>query len=133
MERTEPSLLDRLPHAPPWLLATWARIEENGTECTGGREVAAPDPAANPHGFLPSSLLLELMAQIAGLVLPESSTGAYVAALRDVRWHAAARQGEPLTVRAKLHRRMGSLYLFECRAEARHETLATGTITLHAY
>lgn len=72
------------------------------------------------------------MAQTAGLILPEESTGAWVAGIKAMRLHRAALRGERVEVRARLDRRMGALFLFECRAESAGRLLARGSITLRA-
>lgn len=126
-------LIDRLPHTPPARLVTSAVMDPQGDACIGFRATGGADPLANEAGFLPSSLLIELMAQTAGLILPGESSGAWVAGLRNMRLHDGARGGEPVEVRARLERRMGSLFLFECRASSSGRLLATGSITLRAF
>jgi 3-hydroxymyristoyl/3-hydroxydecanoyl-(acyl carrier protein) dehydratase len=95
--------------------------------------VPGRDPLLNAGGFFPGTLLVELMAQTAGLLLPGDNAGAFVAGLRDVAFHDAAREGESLEVRAVLDRSMGPLFIFDCRAETSGRILATGSITLRAF
>lgn len=92
-----------------------------------------PDPAVNAGGFFPGCLLVELMAQTAGLLLPGEHAGAFVAGLRDIAFHDAAREGERLQVRARLARAMAPLFIFDCRAETSGRLLASGSITLRAF
>jgi 3-hydroxymyristoyl/3-hydroxydecanoyl-(acyl carrier protein) dehydratase len=95
--------------------------------------VREPDPTdllANAAGFFPDSLLMELMAQTAGLLLPEESAGAYVAGIREMHLHRAARGDERVEVQARLNRNLGQIFILECRAEASGTLLAHGSIVL---
>lgn len=87
---------------------------------------------ANGDGFFPASLLIELMAQTAGLILPPESRQAYVAGIRGMRLHRAVRGGAPVRVHATLERSMGALFMFHCRAHSSGRLLARGSITLRA-
>ncbi|HXI02075.1 MAG TPA: hypothetical protein VNI57_02755 [Candidatus Saccharimonadales bacterium] len=133
MDRPDPDPLSRLPHGPPARLLTGATLDPEGGLCLGVREPGLAHPAENPEGFLPGCLLVELMAQTAGLILPRESTGAYVAGIRRMRLLRAARGDDRVEVKARLDRRMGSLFLFDCRAEAAGRLLARGSITLRAF
>ncbi len=132
VDATSDFILSRLPHGPPALLLTSASLSAGGDSCRGVRDAGEADPSTNPEGFLPSCLLVELMAQTAGLVLPEEATGALVAAIGGMCVRRAARRGERVEVRARLERRIGALFLFDCRAEAAGRLLARGSITLRA-
>jgi len=94
------------------------------------REAAADDPHANGSGVIPACLVIEMMAQTAGLILPEDVSAAYVAALSGVRLHRAPEAGETIDLEARLARRMGGLYQFDCSARTGTTPLADGTIVL---
>ena len=129
----ERGLIDRLPHSRPALLLTDAQLEPGGVSCKGLRKITGRDPLVNPDGFFPDCLLVEMMAQTAGLILPVEHGGAYVAGMREISICDTAREGESLEVLARLNRSMGALFIFDCRAETSGRLLATGIITLRAF
>ncbi|MBI3447453.1 MAG: hypothetical protein HY049_00830 [Acidobacteria bacterium] len=130
MPRPEAIPLSRLPHGPEAILLTAAARDAEAGVVRGFRERADHAPSlTTPDGFLPGCLLVELMAQTAGLGLPEGG-GAVVAAMTNVRLRREPASAERVDVKAHLDRHLGALYVFSCRASASGEILADGEITL---
>jgi len=125
--------LDKLPHRGPALLLTSATLGPDPGEVHGFREAAAGSLAAEAAGFLPQALLIELMSQTAGLILPSGSAAAFVARIDGMHLHRAARTGERVEVTARLERQVGRLFVFDCRAESTGAVLAHGSIVLRAF
>jgi len=124
--------LDQLPHREQALLLTSAfRGPETG-EAHGVREAPPGGHPAESAGFLPQCLLVELMSQTAGLVLPSGTGVAFVAGIQRMQLHEAARSGERVDVTARLERQLGALFVFDCRAESNGGLLARGSIVLRA-
>jgi len=128
--RPEAIPLSRLPHGPEAILLTEAVRDAEAGVVRGFRDPADRTPrVTTADGFLPGCLLVELMAQTAGLGLPEGGC-AVVAGMTNVRVHRDASAAERIDVRARLHRSLGLLFVFSCRASADGEVLADGEITL---
>jgi predicted hotdog family 3-hydroxylacyl-ACP dehydratase len=127
------SILDRLPHRGP------ARLPEDLVIFEPGRRAVArlrlgPGGPLNPDGFLPSVLLVEMMAQVGGLLIeiPDDGTppGGLLAGIRRMHVHATAGEGETVTVECSLIRRMGDLYLIRCEGTAGGRALAHGSVQI---
>jgi 3-hydroxymyristoyl/3-hydroxydecanoyl-(acyl carrier protein) dehydratase len=117
----EPISLARLPHGDEARLLTRATGDPGSGVVLGIRE---------PAGFLPRCLLIELMAQTAGLALPEEGGGGVVALIPRMRLHRDAAELETVAVEARLDRRFGAFFRFDCRATSGGDILADGTIVL---
>jgi hypothetical protein len=128
----DPAALARLPHGEEARLLTAAWSEPGSGTARGVREPALPDARANGAGYLPQSLLVEMMGQTAGLALPSGSGGALVARIERLHLHRAARGGERVEVEARLVRQVGRVFVFRCRAESSGLLLAHGSIALRA-
>jgi len=114
-------------------MLTSATVDHHDGIARGVRDAGPADPKANASGFLPQCLLVEMMAQTAGLALPEGNAGAFVAGVEKMHLHRAARAGARVEVEARLTRQVGRLFLFRCRAEAGGLMLAHGSIALRAF
>jgi 3-hydroxymyristoyl/3-hydroxydecanoyl-(acyl carrier protein) dehydratase len=127
-----PSVLRRLPHQPPALLLTSGSLDREGALARGVRDAGPDDPHCRATGFLPQALLVEIMNQTAGLLLPEETGVALVAGFRNLVIRGSARRGERIEALARTERRIGDLFLFRCRAEVSGVLLAEGTVILRA-
>jgi hypothetical protein len=130
---SEPIPLSRLPHGEAARLLTDASGDPVAGFVHGRREaarlaIAAPEESS---GVLPDCLLIELMAQTAGLGLSEGDR-AVVASIPRLRLHRPARNGETIDVEARRGRRFGALFSFDCRATSGGALLAEGEIILRA-
>jgi len=124
----EPIPLSRLPHGEAARLLTFADFDPASGVVHGRRDGRTREA---PLDFFPDCLLIELMAQTAGLGLPEGG-GAVIASIPRVRLHRAARAEETIDIEARRGRRLGSLFTFDCRATTAGELLAEGEIVLRA-
>jgi len=113
--------LSRLPHGEASILLSRALGDAAEGIVRGYRE---------PAGDLPACLLIELMAQTAGLALPPGAAGAVVAGIPRMRLHRDAGETDTIEVTATRGRRFGRLVRFECRATSRGDLLADGEIVL---
>lgn len=120
----------RLPHGDEFRLVGSAVLDEPG-RLTAVRQILPTDIHLNPAGRFPALLLVELMAQAAGLMLAGAS-GGVVAGIRRLHLHGAPRAGDRVEVEARLERSLGRIHQFACRARAGGADLAHGTILLRA-
>lgn len=92
------------------------------------RDLDTDDPALNAAGTFPSALLIELMAQTAGLLLADQpgARGGLLAGVRRMHVHAAARAGETVVAGGRLVRRLGDIVMVECEA-----SLPDGRVLAH--
>lgn len=125
----EPRPPDR-PHRYPFAFLEDLCVICPGVEAVGAAVVSrnAFWRAAPGTDALPAPLLVELCAQAAG------GTGgggaAYLAEVRDFRFHRPARAGDVLLVRASLERQWGTLRRFQCAVTSDGEVVADGVVTL---
>lgn len=129
MPHPEPIPLSNLPHGEEARLLTRAVLDTGSGVVRGFRET---DPGRAPcasGAHFPAWQIIELMAQTAGLGLPPGG-GAVVAGISRMRLHRAALATDPVEVEAHLDRRLGPLFVFECRATSGGSLLAGGTIVL---
>jgi len=77
-------------------------------------------------------LLVELMAQVGGLLMetPEAGQGGFLAGVKSMHIHDTASAGETITVECRAIRRMGSLTVVEARGTCGDRDLAHGVIQI---
>lgn len=80
-------------------------------------------------------MMIELMAQVGGLLIDDSGDAAgddyaVLAGVKRMHLHGAARAGDLVDVSCTMKRRMGDLYLIECRAEIQGREQAHGEIQI---
>ncbi|HKY31545.1 MAG TPA: hypothetical protein VJV23_03330 [Candidatus Polarisedimenticolia bacterium] len=124
--------LARLPHTGAARLPSRVLRLDPGRAVTAERCLAAGDPCLNGDGFLPSVLVVELMAQAGGLLMEQEPGGSagVLAGVRRLHLHAAPGAGDTVTVECRLERRLGELYLLSCDARSGTRALAHGRIHL---
>jgi len=124
-----------IPHRPPWLLLD--SVEVDGGVARGRTAVTAGDPRC-ALGLLPSTLVLEALAQTAAAVLgarraaagqrAQDHTG-YLVEMRDVRLEGAAAAGTPLELTATHERSLGHLHRFRVQARQAGGLVVEGQMT----
>ena len=134
--------LSRLPHTGPARLPERVLELEAGLRVTACRTLRPGDACLNEAGLLPGVLLVELMAQVGGLLVHDEGSGAaggqtapdhgVIAGIKRMHLHGAAGAGETILVECSLRRRIGDLYMIDCRALAGDRDLAHGTIQIRA-
>ncbi len=126
---------DFLPHAAPFLLLDRiVAIDEQGGRFSKGLTV--DDPLVGPAGVLSPILVVEAMAQAAGLVLMRREPdlralgSAVLAAIDRCEVGAPARAGDVLIVEITITRRYADMARTQGRAVAGGHVCATATLTL---
>ncbi|MGY4706695.1 3-hydroxyacyl-ACP dehydratase FabZ [Candidatus Bipolaricaulota sp. J31] len=123
-----------LPVGYPYLLID--RVVERGEGTVVTRKcVTANEPYFQGHfrppfpSIMPGTMILEGMAQTAGLLL-EGGKLAVLAAVERARFHRPVVPGDVLTITARVARRRGAVLRAEVRAEVEGELAAEAVITL---
>lgn len=125
---------DFLPHTPPFLLLDRI-VAIDGPTGRFVKHVTADDPLLSPDGELSPTLLVEAMAQGAGIVLgrqePElRARGAVLAAVDHCAIAGSAGVGDQLEVEITVARRYAGMARIRARASVGARTCATATLTL---
>jgi 3-hydroxyacyl-[acyl-carrier-protein] dehydratase len=127
--------LEGLPHRPPFVFLDRVVSREAGVaaECT--KVFLADDPLFGGHfpgdPIVPGVLLTEAVAQAAGIAASGEGDAYLLSAIRGMKFPAAARPGEELTISVRKSGEMGGLLLFEGRVEAGGRVVAVGTVVLN--
>ena len=125
---------DFLPHTPPFLLLDRI-VTIDGPTGRFVKHVTADDPLLSPDGELSPTLLIEAMAQGAGIVLgrqePElRARGAVLAAVDHCTIAGSAGVGDQLEVEITVARRYAGMARIRARASVGARTCATATLPL---
>ncbi len=123
-----------LPHTPPFLLLDRI-VAIDGPTGRFVKHVTAADPLIGPAGELSPMLLVEAMAQGAGIVLgrqePElRERGAVLAAIDHCAITGSAAVGDALEVEITVVRRYAGMARVRARASVGARTCATAALTL---
>jgi len=128
------ALKRRLPLGYPYLLID--RVLERGEEEVVTQKcVTINEPYFQGHfrppypSVMPGTMILEGMAQTAGLPLPEGKL-AMLAAVERARFHRPVVPGDRITFRARLLRRRAVVLRAQVRAEVEGKLVAEAVITL---
>jgi len=128
------ALKRRLPLGYPYLLID--RVLERGEEEVVTQKcVTINEPYFQGHfrppypSVMPGTMILEGMAQTAGLLLPEGEL-AMLAAVERARFHRPVVPGDRITFRARLLRRRAAVLRVQVRAEVEGKLVAEAVITL---
>jgi 3-hydroxyacyl-[acyl-carrier-protein] dehydratase len=125
---------DFLPHTAPFLLLDRV-VAIDGPTGRFVKHVTAADPLVSASGALAPLLLVEAMAQGAGIVLgrqePElRDRGAVLAAIDHCEVQGGVRVGEELAIEVTVVRRYASMARIRGRASVGARTCATAALTL---
>jgi 3-hydroxymyristoyl/3-hydroxydecanoyl-(acyl carrier protein) dehydratase len=125
---------DFLPHGAPFLLLDRI-VAIDGPTGRFVKHVTADDPLLSPDGELSPLLLVEAMAQGAGIVLgrqePElRARGAVLAAIDHCEVAGSAGIGDQLEVEITVVRRYAGMARIRARASVGTRTCATAALTL---
>jgi 3-hydroxyacyl-[acyl-carrier-protein] dehydratase len=125
--------LTRLPHGVPF------RFVDRIVELTPGKRVVAlknvtvGDPHLQGHfpgnPVMPGVLLVEAMAQTAGLLLPDGSS-AVLAQIRDARFRRPVVPGDQVRIEVEPIGRLGGLHRFSAKASVDGSTAAEAELVL---
>lgn len=124
------SILQLLPHRPPWSLVDRVVTLEPG-RVVAEKRVAAGDPLVG--GGLSGPMCIEALSQAAACLMGSREPGqphlGYLVAAQGWKFHDIAQPGETVTLEARLVAELGALHRFEGRARVGERELASGTMT----
>lgn len=125
--------LSLLPHGLPFRFVDRVLSIDRGERVVALSNVTANSPHLQGHfpetPLMPGVLLIEAMAQAAGLLLPEGSK-AYLAQVRDARFRRPVVPGDPVRIEAARLPGLGALHRFEVKASVDGQTVAEAEFTL---
>ncbi|HZL37191.1 MAG TPA: phosphopantetheine-binding protein [Tepidisphaeraceae bacterium] len=126
--------LDRLPHREPFrfvsriIRITAGESGEAAWSLTGQEAFFAGHFPGNP--LAPGVLIAEALAQLCGLVGPDTGSRGGKLAHVDIRFEQSVTPPAEITLHSKLLRTMGELQQFEVWAEVNGAAVARGTLAL---
>lgn len=134
-------IIARLPHRFPFLLVDRVLDFRTGEYIVAIKNVTFNEAHFAGHfpqyPVMPGVLVIEAMAQAAGVLAWESAQGEeekvtilYLAGLEDVRFKLPVTPGDQLTLKATLTRRKRALWRFDCVAEVDGRLAAEGQILM---
>jgi len=131
----ENDALTALPHAYPFRLLDRVNAisSERGTAI---KNVSANEAFLQGHfpgdPIMPGVLIIEAMAQLAGLVMNNGARecGAYVAQVKDMRFRKTVAPGDRILLTAELDSSFGALASFRVSAAVDGVTVAEGEIVM---
>jgi 3-hydroxyacyl-[acyl-carrier-protein] dehydratase len=127
-----------LPHRYPFLLIDRITELEAGKRAVGLKNITGGEWCLQSHERYPFVLLLESLAQVAGVVLgskvreetPGASFAGLFAGVSDFEFHRPPAMGEQVTLRVELTQSQASIYRFSGEVLVGAEKLAGGQILL---
>jgi beta-hydroxyacyl-ACP dehydratase FabZ len=127
-------ILKTLPHRYPFLLVDRILELEPGKRAVGIKNVTANEPHFTGHWpdnpVMPGVLVLEAMAQVAGVLLlctsENSGKLAYFGGADKVRWRRTVRPGDQLRMEVKILRVLGTVGKVEVEATVEGEVACHG-------
>jgi 3-hydroxyacyl-[acyl-carrier-protein] dehydratase len=135
--RLDHSILDWLPHQPPFRFITTFKVMKPGVSGRGEWSIRGDEDFFKGHfpgqPIVPGVLLAESLAQLAGLTRfsdqPAAGTAVRLAHV-NMKFDATVTPPALISLHASLIRTMATLSLFEVQATSGEITVASGTLTL---
>ena len=123
-----------LPHRAPFLFVDAILELVPGESALGSKVFPAEEPFFRGHfpgePLVPGVILTEALAQTAGLVAGQAERSFRLAAIKGMKFPAAVRPGETVTLHARKTIVAGALWQFEVRAAVGELTVAEGVLVL---
>ena len=125
-----------LPHREPFVFVDEVLIATEG-EAHCLKVFSSDDPMFRGHfpgnPIVPGVILAEALAQTAGIAGAWGSDDRHflLSAIRSMKFPAAARPGERITLHARKTGEIGGLWMFDVHAEVGETIVATGQIVLN--
>lgn len=121
-----------LPHREPFIFVDAVTERVEGERACGVKTFDAGDPVFRGHfpgdPLVPGVLLAEALAQIAGIAAGQP--GLRLAAVKAMKFPAAARPSEVIELRAAKAGAVGGLWQFSVEARVGERVVAEGVIVL---
>ena len=125
--------LSHLPHGASFRFVDRVLEITPGKRVVALKNVTAGDPHLQGHfpgnPLMPGVLLVEAMAQTAGLLLPEGSS-ALLAQIRDARFRRPVVPGDQVRIEAEMLGGLGGLHRFAVKASVDDAPVAEAEIVL---
>jgi 3-hydroxyacyl-[acyl-carrier-protein] dehydratase len=125
--------LSRLPHGPSFRFVDRVLEITPGTRVVTLKNVTCGDPYLQDHfpgnPIMPGVLLIEAMAQTAGLLLPEGSS-ALLAQIKEARFRRPVIPGDQVRIEAERLGGLGGLHRFTVRASVDGSPAAEAELVL---
>jgi 3-hydroxyacyl-[acyl-carrier-protein] dehydratase len=125
--------LSRLPHGISFRFVDRILEIAPGTRVVALKNVTCGDPYLQDHfpgnPIMPGVLLIEAMAQTAGLLLPDGSS-AVLAQIKEARFRRSIMPGEQIRIEAERLGELGGLHRFSLRASVDGVAAAEAEIVL---
>lgn len=128
--------LDRLPHSYPFRFLDKI-LELNAEKGAAIKNVSINEAFFNGHfkgnPIMPGVLIIEAMAQLAGLVMnygKGENTSAYLAQVKDIRFKKTAAPGDQIRITAEINKSLPPLAGFSVTAFVGNEIAAEGELVM---
>ncbi len=123
-----------LPHRAPFVFVDEVSELVPGESAIGRKVFAAEEPFFRGHfpgdPLVPGVILTEALAQVAGIAAGQSGKSFRLAAIKAMKFLAAVRPEEVVTLRARKLGAVGGLWQFEVRATVGETVVAEGAVVL---
>lgn len=123
-----------LPHRAPFIFVDEVTELQPGESAMGRKVFTADESFFRGHfpgdPLVPGVILTEALAQMAGLAAGQAGRGFRLTAIRGMKFLAAVRPEEAVTLRARKLGAVGGLWQFEVRASVGDATVADGVVVL---
>ena len=132
-------LMSLVPHRIPFLMIDRVEEIESGKHGVATKNVTITEPCFTGHfpgnPIVPGVLIIEALAQLAGLVMEpkpggKNNTLKYLVEVKDMVFRRPVVPGDTLRLRVTLERSLGAVHRFEVEATVRDETVAAGILAL---
>lgn len=124
-----------LPHREPFVFVDVVTRRIPGDQAIGTKTFRGDEPLFAGHfpgdPIVPGVILTEALAQMAGIAGGGDGRKFLLSAIRSMKFPAAARPGEMITLQAKKAGAMGGLWIFEVRAAVDEHIVAEGQVVLN--
>ena len=123
-----------LPHRPPFIFVDVVTERVPGESAAATKTFPPDEPFFRGHfpgdPLVPGVILTEALAQTAGLAAGAPGRGFRLSAIKAMKFPAAVRPGEVITLRARKLGAVGGLWQFEVQAQVAGKTVAEGAVVL---
>ena len=129
-------ILERLPHRFPFLMVDRVRSVTAGKSIVALKNVSANEAYFAGHSVMPGVLVIEALAQAAGVLAWESVTEQerlwilYLVGIDKARFKQPVKPGDQLVLNVELVQRRRNLWRFEGRAEVDGKVVAATDLLL---